>query len=377
MPRVKKQHLKRRKDGRYCCRYKDKQFMGNTEEEALEARKAYILQEGTHTKQIPSVGEYALKWLKITKHGLKDKTFAYCSLVLNKLTDAYGSEAITDITPLQIKALYADAFDGKSDSLIKHARGYYKSLFDSAMEEGLISSNPARSKTATPHKGTYIGHRAITGQERVWIETLCPDHKAYPYAMVMLYAGLRPQEAKALDVTRDVDFENNVIHVQEFAHVTSDNRYFTDNNGKTVKATRTVPLFSPLKTVLKKIKGPLVQMDKSTVSAWVNLWYTFAYAIEKSVNGHTKQYHQGEWISFTVKPYDLRHTFITWCRDNGVELHTCIDWAGHSDSKMILSIYDEVTDSRAKKEVEKLEKSLFGMQNGMQTQDVSRETQSE
>ena len=39
MPRQKKQHLKRRKDGRYCCRYAGLQFMGRTEEEARAAAK--------------------------------------------------------------------------------------------------------------------------------------------------------------------------------------------------------------------------------------------------------------------------------------------------------------------------------------------------
>ena len=39
MPRQKKQHLKRRKDGRFACRYKDQWFYGQTEEEALEARE--------------------------------------------------------------------------------------------------------------------------------------------------------------------------------------------------------------------------------------------------------------------------------------------------------------------------------------------------
>ena len=41
MPRIKKQHLKRRADGRYCCKYHGIQFMGNTEDEALRAREEY------------------------------------------------------------------------------------------------------------------------------------------------------------------------------------------------------------------------------------------------------------------------------------------------------------------------------------------------
>jgi hypothetical protein len=42
---------------------------------------------------------------------------------------------------------------------------------------------------------------------------------------------------------------------------------------------------------------------------------------------------------------------------------------GHADAKMILKIYDEVSEDRSKIEAEKLEKRLFGMQNGMQDAD--------
>ena len=72
------------------------------------------------------------------------------------------------------------------------------------------------------------------------------------------------------------------------------------------------------------------------------------------------------WISFTVVPYDLRHSFCTMCRDNGVELNTCVRWMGHADAKMILKIYDEVSSDRSKKEAERLEQALFGRQNGRQ-----------
>ena len=72
------------------------------------------------------------------------------------------------------------------------------------------------------------------------------------------------------------------------------------------------------------------------------------------------------YIRFTVVPYDLRYSFCTMCRDNGVEINTCIHWMGHKDAKMILKIYDEYSQERGKREAERLEKALFGMQNGMQ-----------
>ncbi|MBR2681341.1 MAG: hypothetical protein IKE23_11445, partial [Exiguobacterium sp.] len=59
-------------------------------------------------------------------------------------------------------------------------------------------------------------------------------------------------------------------------------------------------------------------------------------------------------------PYDLRHSFITMCRDlkPPVELHTVIKWAGHSDASMILKIYDSVTDDRDESEAQRLKDAL-------------------
>ena len=67
------------------------------------------------------------------------------------------------------------------------------------------------------------------------------------------------------------------------------------------------------------------------------------------------------WVSFTVTPYDLRHSFATMCRSMQppIEIHTVIAWMGHADSKMILKVYDSVTDERDKTEAERL-RSAFG-----------------
>ena len=78
MPRPKKQHLKRRKDGRFACRYKGQWFYGETEEEALSAREAYKEAEKRGDIRLetgPTVAEYALKWIARAKAGVSAKTY--------------------------------------------------------------------------------------------------------------------------------------------------------------------------------------------------------------------------------------------------------------------------------------------------------------
>lgn len=91
--------------------------------------------------------------------------------------------------------------------------------------------------------------------------------------------------------------------------------------------------------------------------------------MEEAINGTSYRWRDPdkEWITFDVTPYDLRHSFATFCRDQTppVEIHTVIKWMGHSDAQMILKVYDAVTDRREETEAERLKKS-FGSQTGSQ-----------
>ena len=46
------------------------------------------------------------------------------------------------------------------------------------------------------------------------------------------------------------------------------------------------------------------------------------------------------------KFHDLRHTFVTVARDKGIDPKTVMSWCGHSSERMIMQIYDHVTEDR-------------------------------
>lgn len=385
MPRAKKQRLKRRADGYYVCRYKDQWFYSLDEADCLAQREEYKSLEKSGEAGLltgPKLRDYADKYLRSAKTGTSSHTRQEARIQMRKLTDALGEKYLADIRPSDIREVYSSAFDGLSDSYIRRSAQLYRALFDAAVDDGFLRRNPARQESAKPHKGTVGGHRAITDQERTWIETLCTDHRAHAAVMAMLYAGIRPQEMKALDISKSVDFKAGEIRLVDFAHLDGSNRYVVTSKGKTDNAARVIPLFSPLRAALSGKKGLLITTASGkpvTVTAWKSVYASYVCAMETAINGcprrwwgktreHKKILADGgnlpDWIPFTVVPYDLRHSFCTWCRDNGVELKTCVRWMGHADAKMILKIYDAAPDSRAKLEAEKLEKRLIRSGNG-------------
>ena len=388
MPRQKKQKLKQRKDGRYVAYYKDKAFYSTiSSDDALAQREEYIRQvkNGDYMDRKITVFDYALKWLKVSHPAIADTTYRGLSIHIQHLVNQIGAIPVCEVKPLQIKEVYSVEYKNVSNSYLKAAKQLFSALFDSAVADGLCRTNPARQKPAQPHKGSEGGHRAITDQERQWINTYCHDHRAYPAVITMLYAGIRPQEAKALTIEKALD--GDVIHITQTAHRKGNNQYEITSKGKTRNANRDIPLFPPVQQALEGKKGLLITTAKGkqiTATTWRNAFTSYKTCMEEAINGCPKRWYgktkeqkklaaEGKlkpWVEFTVVPYDLRHSFCTWCRDNGVELHTCIEWMGHADATMIMRIYDEVSDNRSKNEAERLKKMLFhGQDDGQNEND--------
>lgn len=399
MPRPKKQVLKQRKDGRYCAVYKGIQFMADSSDEAIALREAYKEREKQGLGKVMTVRGYAEKWLPIAYPSVADSTYHGLAIHLEKMVQVIGNLPIDKVTPLKVKEVYSEKYLGLSNSYIKSGRQLFCSFFDSAIAEGYCRSNPARNKNAAPHKGNPVKKVEFTPQQRWWIENLCTDHRCHAVAMTMLYAGIRPPEAKALKIERDVDFKNETITLHEFAHVKGQAYEFTET-GKTDRSARTIPLFLPLKKALEGKTGDLITSahgERVTIQTFKTAWSSYCFCMETAINGMQKRWYRRtkehkkilaeaeklrqegkedaakakeaeipEWIEFKVTPYTLRKAFCRWLRDNGVELNTCVHWMGHADAKMILQVYDEVSSDRDANEAEKLKNKINHMQNDMQ-----------
>ena len=375
MPRAKKPKLKKRPDGRYACRYHGIWFYSYDMDDCLRQREEFA--KSIQRKAYPYfVRDYAVPWLDRAYPNISPSTKHGLATHLKTLLNAIGDLPLSDVRPSDIKAVYSSHYAGMSNSYIKAAKQLYCALFDSAVADGLILSNPARDRSARPHKGTTGGHRAITPEERTWIETLCVDHRAHPVAMCMLYAGLRPQEAKALNIDTDVDFKRKTITIRETAHIDPENgqKYAFTGRGKTARANRQVPLLPPLERALQGEHGYLVTSahgERINRTTWRVLWNSYTNSMETAINGVDRRWYGktkahkailaagGQlpaWKSFTVTPYDLRHSFATMCRSMTppIEIHTVIAWMGHADAKMILAVYDSVTDDRDRSEADRM-----------------------
>lgn len=362
MARQKKQHLKKRKDGRYACRYKDRWFMGKTEEEALRSREQYkqAEKEGRLAVLQPiTVEEYAAKWLPIHRGHVIDKTYNNYANWLDKLTPIMGAKLLQEVTIDDAASVWIK-HPWKTSSTVHGAKMLYVAMFDTAVENGYCRINPFRSKQAAPPKLTNGTHRAITDDEIQLIEST--QHRMQPAAMIMLYAGLRRGEVAALS-SSDIDLKAGVIHVTKAIRYEGNNKPVIVST-KTQAGLRDVPIFPPLRPFLENRIGLFLPNRKGTymcLSSISEAWKAYQNSLSLAAGHEVK-----------IRFHDLRHTFCTMLRDSGVDIKQAMIWMGHSDEKMILKIYDHVTERRTQTSVDLVEKMLNRRRNSRQS--VARET---
>ena len=376
MPRIKKQHLKQRADGRYCCKYHGMQFMGNSEDEALAARDEYKRREaaGETRQEQHFFRDYAIEWVESYKGHLTTGPYNTHIRNLNKFMGLCGNKSMQDYRPTDISKFY-QAFACMSSSTIHSARDTIKGVFKAAYADGIIKKDP--TEAITPPKGTKGTHRAITQEERQLIHSV--DHRLRPAVMVMLYAGLRKGEAMALDIDRDVNFTNRTLTVHQAIRF--------DTNGqpiicepKTEAGTRTIPLLDVLSAELAGKHGllcPSATGGHMSQSSWKRAWESYLYALGEARNGCSRRWAKGPWKPVSIRAHDLRHSFCTMLYDAGVDLKSAMLWMGHADQTMTMQIYTHLSDKRrteAENALRNAEKQAFGMQNGMQKRFVSCET---
>lgn len=398
---ARKPAKKRRADGRFCVRSHGLSFYSTVSwADAKRQADAYAkeIEAGlnVNAKNI-TVAQYAKKWLPLHKSGVGEKTYGEYARIMNKMIDVLGDYPVMSVMPDDAMVVFAKKFPAKRDgqegysgSYIRKAKMLYCDFFDAALENGYCNRNPFRSVKVKPVMGEDGTHRQITQEERELIHKV--QHPFRLAVMVMLYAGLRRGEVLALNA--DTDIIGGYIRVTKAVAYVSNKAIIKQPKSKA--GNRFVPVFPPLEEALKGAHGliaPSVRKGKEmTESAFSSAWASYINAVECAMNGVAQKRWYGMtradkqrdpskylqivalreagkiaeaealrlegWKRFTVRPHDLRHSFCTMCRDAGVDLKQAIEWMGHADEKMVLKIYDHVTERRTAESIQKVNKII-------------------
>lgn len=367
--------LKQRSDGYYCAWYNGKQFLGKTEQEARNKRDdyKYECEHGIEKPDPVRVIDLVETWMS-AKAGIDRRTYNQYVTIMEKLTEIIGDKILSAVSPSDIKRIWKQ-YDGLSQSYINKAKFLYKGFFQYAMDNRHCLSNPMLSESAKPHSGTKGTHRCLTETEINLVETV--PHRCRAAAMIMMKEGLRRSEVLAL---RKRDIHDGRIYVMSAVKFIK-NRPVVGKT-KNDSSEREVPVFDSILPVVDSVVDYVLPDKNGNVcseTAFVRVWESYLSDLSTAYNGiqkrwyhlttewkqeHPKEYERylqlknsGKkeeaeeyrllgWRDISFRPHDLRHTFVTECRDKGVDIHICMDWCGHSSERMILEIYDHPSKKR-------------------------------
>lgn len=354
---------------RHQITYKD--VNGTTQRKRLVARSDYEMDQkinafnrsiGAGAISTPStltVSEWADYWVESTIYGtVKPKTYHGYICHLTRLKDALGSIPLTDVKPIMLQQVL-NSMTGMSTYYVGSFRNVLRNLFSAAVSNGLLIHSPAEDlKRPKTTSGT---HRFLTHEEISLCTKIAESHRFGLCAMLMLYAGLRPGEAAAFDVDRDVNFTKWQIHIKH--NLSYHNNVPTLDVPKTALSIRTIPVMPPLRPFLiaargkghalrsgDEYKNDMHSTDYLGLSGFDRAYESFVTYISDAQNGFTKRWPKKDkngnpmpYKQSNIRCYDFRHTFASLCYEAGVDVKTTQKWMGHATPDITMRIYTHLS----------------------------------
>ncbi len=304
--------------------------------------------------------DYAERWVDTyAKVHLKESTIReYGSVIKHHLNPAFDNLSITDITREAIKRLIAEKVEaGLSRGTIRNIIAPLREMLNHAVEDGILSSNPAA------RMGRF--HRGKTEQEARKFDCLNREELAhllriarefypahYPLILCAARTGMRQGELFALQ-WGDIDFEGRFIEVRRSIHK---GKLSSPKSGKV----RRVDMSKQLTQVLMELRDVrLAEMAlkgkdlESTVLVFCNRDGGYLDS------GH---FHARVWQPLLRKAglrhirfHDLRHTYASLLIQQGESLAYIRDQLGHYSIQMTVDIYGHLVPGANREAVDRLD----------------------
>jgi integrase len=286
---------------------------------------------------VPLLTPYAASWLNSLEGLVQSSTVeAYAGRLQRHVLPRLGERRLDEIGLDEILALISDLRKGGySGATVVAILTPLSRLFGHAVRRGLIESNPVSKLDRSERPRLSRQERPVLNPEEIGrlLEAAAPRFRTLLATAIL--SGLRQGELLGLH-WRDVDFDNEVIHVR-----TALNRKRQDVPPKTERAVRDVILMPALADALRQHKAE-TRFDRPDD-------YVFTTQIGTP--------HHAPHIGLRVlKPaldraglhpirwHDLRHTFASLLIAGGANITFVSRQLGHTSSQITLGVYAHLLD---------------------------------
>lgn len=308
---------------------------GYTEEERIskKALKIESLKSGEIiVESSMTVEAWAEQFLEVYKsNSMKDYVFDnYKWTLKHYVLETLGKYKLRDVKPIMCQRVL-NQLDGKSTSLIHKTHIQMREMFEKAVDNKLISSNPA-SGVILP-QGTKNSRRSLTASEEAAFLTAAKKHQHGLLFMFMYGCGCRPSEAAEIRGRDIIEKDGKLIlHIR---------------GTKTKASDRYVPIppavaemipdkLEPFLPVVRTKEGNKISPRRQR-GAWQHMEYLMN--IELGCKTYRNQLVPPYPLADDLCSYCLRHTYCTNLQRRGVDIRQAQYLMGHSSIRMTADIY--------------------------------------
>lgn len=345
-------------------RFEGKKYFCRSAKSQREADKKAVLKKAELEAGSQLIGGnitlkyYAEKWLETYKlNVVSDAVYkAYRSRIENYIIPECGNLPVKKIRPTNLQKILNQQA-GKSKDHCSKLRHTIQQIFEQARRDKICNDNPAECLTLP--KAENGTHRSITDDERRATLEVAETHPFGLFVRVLLYCGLRPQEAAALR-WEDIDQINHRLNVRRA--VKSDGSI---GSPKSAAGVRTIPIPATLweelqKGIPEKLNTYIFLDSKGerlSKTAIKRRWQSFRRELDIALGAELERDTDGapvlrygcSTILHSVVADDLtlycyRHTYCTDLEAAGVSINVAKYLMGHSSIELTAKIYSHMRE---------------------------------
>ncbi len=293
-------------------------------------------------------------WIENFKAGnVKTRTLQnYKDRFKHNIADCIGNMLLNDVKSLHCQnVLNQMAESGYCTSTVGLTRITMYSMFESAVENGLIAKNPVSNAVkCTKGKKPKVERVLTVDEQKAFLNAVKGKSNYNQYALVLL-TGLRAGELAGLKWS-DIDFEKGIIHVKR----TIDYRTFTGEreirSPKSKSGLHDIPLSDEAACILKNQRQKMLSLNIVPIE-----YHDFVFLSKRGNPIKNSTYNKDiqqkcrkagiEHFSMHV----LRHSFATRCAKARMQPKTLQSILRHSNIGVTMNIYVHCTDDRKAQEM--------------------------
>ena len=334
------------KDGRWVIEYrldgrKKREYFGRGLQAEAAARTRFeqigVRDYGQSRVGGPSFSEVCRAYLDDRMTSLAPSTI---DGLLPKIKAVYlpalGSLGAGQVTEARIQAYIQQRLERVKKTTIHRELSDIRAILNWAVRKRIIMSNPMLGATWPKRDDERI--RPPSSDE---VRALLSHSQPHLFRALVIawYCGLRVGEELFSRKWHDVDWDSQTLYIVSAQKGGLD--------------TRRVPIASE---VLPRLLQWYIE-DGENGDRYILRWHDKRVRTLKTAWKRAKQ---RAGITRRLRPYDIRHAFVTDLLDAGADPHTVGDMAGHKDKATTLYVYHHLSGERSRQAVEKRKSILDG-----------------